>query len=83
MTTTAASLLNVMRIRLSMCDSGTIAPPSVVVEATRALVDELGILDPEEEVEIAYSENPFHAQYIRRKTGKILAEFTVDVSGNT
>lgn len=79
MGTTVASLLGIMKVRLTMCESGVIAPPLEVIGATRALVAELDMLDPEEIVVIAYSKNPFHAQYIRQKTGKLLTEFTIDV----
>jgi len=78
MSTTVASLLGIMKVRLSMYETGVIAPPLEVIVATRALVAELDVLTPKEIVDIVYSRNPFHAQYIRKKTGKLLAEFTID-----
>jgi len=80
MSATVASLLDVMKIRLSMCESGLIAPPLEVIDATRKLVAELSVLDLTEEIEVSYSKNPFHAQYVRNKTGKVLAEFTIDIN---
>jgi hypothetical protein len=79
MSATVASLLDVMQIRLSMCDSGLIKPPREVVDATRALVAELNSLDPLEAIEVMYSKNPIHVQYVRQKAGNILAGFTVDL----
>jgi len=77
MTASVASLLDVMKFRLLMCDSGRITPPAELINATRTLVDELNALDSREEIEITYSTNPFNAKYIRRSTGVVLAEFTV------
>jgi len=77
MTANVASLLDVMKFRLSMCDSGRITPSAEVIKATRILVNELNALDSQEEIEITYSTNPFHAKYIRLSTGVVLAEFTV------
>lgn len=77
MSATAASLLNVMKVRLSMYDSGLIQPSPDVIDATRLLVHKLNLLDPVEEIEVQYSESPLHVQYIRTKTKILLAEFTV------
>jgi hypothetical protein len=74
---TAESLLGVMKVGLSMCDSGLIQPSPDIIEATRLLVSELNLLDPAEEIEVRYSKSPLHVQYIRTKTKILLAEFTV------
>lgn len=79
MSATAAGLLNVMNVRLSMLDSGRITPLPAVADATRLLVTELRLLDPSERIEVRVSKNPFYAQYIRTKTNKVLAEFTADI----
>jgi hypothetical protein len=79
MSTTVASLLEVMEVRLSMYDRKLIKPHPDVAEATRLLVSKLSLLDPAEELEVRYSMNPFHVQYIRKKPERLLAEFTVAI----
>ncbi len=73
--TTVKSLLDVMAFRLSMIDAGTIRPTKVVVDATRILVQQLGDLDSTEEIEVSIlNRDPLLAQYIRTKTGEVIAE---------
>jgi len=79
MNATVAGLLDVMSFRLSMLDSGRITPPPAVADATRLLVTELCLLDPSETIEVRVSKDPFHAEYIRSKTNKVLAEFSTDI----
>ena len=79
MNTTVASLWNTMKVRLSMYEEELIKPHPDVVVATRLLVSELSLLDPAEEIEVRYSMSPLHAQYIRKKPERLLAEFTVDI----
>jgi hypothetical protein len=75
MSATVKSLADVMSFRLAMIDAGTISPSKLVVEATRKLVQELGELDSNEEIEVSISQrDPLKAQYIRTKTGVVLAE---------
>jgi hypothetical protein len=58
-----------------MIDAGTITPSELVVEATRKLVQELGELDSNEEIDVSILQrDPLKAQYIRTKTGVVLAE---------
>lgn len=79
MNATVAGLLDVMSFRLSMLDSGRITPPPAVADATRLLVTGLSLLDPSETIEVRVSKSPFHAEYIRTKTNKVLAEFSTDI----
>lgn len=74
MSTTSSELLSIMSVRLSMIESGVTIPHPVVVGATRLLVERLNALPPGEAVQIAYSENPLHAKYIRQSSGEVLAE---------
>jgi hypothetical protein len=75
MSTTVKSLVDVMSFRLAMIDAGTISPSKLVVEATRKLVQELGELDSNEEIEVLIMQrDPLMAKYIRTKTGAVLAE---------
>jgi hypothetical protein len=74
MSTTSSELLSIMSVRLAMIESGVTKPHSTVATATRLLVERLNALAPDEAVQIAYTENPLHAKYIRQSTGEILAE---------
>lgn len=75
MSTTSSELLNIMSVRLAMVESGVTNPHPAVATATRHLVARLNELAPDEAVQIAYTENPLHAMYIRQSTGEVLAEF--------
>lgn len=78
MSTTVKSLGDVMALRLAMINAGTISPSKLVVEATRKLVKELDEIDSNEEIEVSIlQKSPLKAQYIRTKTGAILAEIDV------
>ncbi|CAM8632104.1 hypothetical protein MCEZEM1_03337 [Comamonadaceae bacterium] len=69
------SYLDVMSVRLGMIDAGVIFPSRSVADATRKLVQRLGELDPEEEIEVSIARTePLKAKYIRIKTGDLLAE---------
>ena len=75
MGTSVKSLLDIMSVRLAMYDAGTIRPAKVVADATRALVQRLGGLEPTEDIEVfILDREPLHAQYIRTRTGEVLAE---------
>lgn len=75
MSATVKSLVDTMGIRLRMIDAGTISPSKSVVEATRRLVHELEELDSNEEIQVLILQrDPLMAQYIRMKTGAVLAE---------
>jgi hypothetical protein len=75
MSATVKSLADVMTVRLAMIDAGSISPSKLVVEATRKLVQELGKLESSEEIEVSILQrDPLKAQYIRTKTGVVLAE---------
>ena len=75
MSATVKSLADVMGLRLRMINAGTIFPSELVVEETKKLVQKLGELDPNEEIEISILQKaPLKAQYIRTKTGAVLAE---------
>lgn len=63
-----------MSVRLSMLDSGIAKPHPMVAAATRLLVVRLGALSPDEAIEIACTQKPLHAKYIRQSTGEVLAE---------
>jgi hypothetical protein len=70
-----------MTIRHSLQLEGRSHPHPSVVEATRQLVEKLAQLDPTETIDIiVVAENPVLAQYIRAKTGELLAE--IDTGGN-
>ena len=73
--TTAKSLLRIMSVRHAMHLDGTTRPAPAVADATKELVDKLSKLDPTESIDIAViAEEPLHAQYVRLKTGELLAE---------
>ena len=75
MSATVKSLADVMAFRLAMIDAGKISPSKLVAEATRKLVQELGELDSNEEIEVSILQrDPLKAQYIRTKTGAVLAK---------
>lgn len=75
MSTDVKSLFDIMSFRLSRYDAGTIHPAKVVFDATRELVQKLGTLEPTEDIDIrVLSSDPLHAQYIRKRTGEVLAE---------
>jgi hypothetical protein len=75
MTTDVKSLFDIMSLRLRMYDEGTIHPDKVVSDATRELVHKLGRLEPTEGIDVRIlSADPIHAQYIRTRTGEVLAE---------
>jgi hypothetical protein len=74
MSTTAEALLNIMSVRLSMQEAGTIKPHPSGVLATRQLVEKLSVLAPNESVEISYTLEPFNVRYVRIQTGEVLAE---------
>jgi len=75
MSTNAGTLLDIMSLRLEMQKDGTTNPHAIVKKATQTLVTELSQLEASEKIEIViHSNNPFYAQYIRTKTGKVLAE---------
>jgi len=73
MTTTARELLDIMNVRLAMLEEGLIKPSSAVAEATRDLVDRLADLASDEKVEIVYTTDPLHVEYIRSSTNEVLA----------
>lgn len=74
MSATAEALLNIMSVRLAMEESGTTKPHPPASRATRQLVQKLAALAPDENVDISYNLGPFHATYVRRQTGEVLAE---------
>ena len=75
MSVTVKSLADVMIVRSTMIDDGTISPSKLVVEATKKLVIELGELDSNEEIEVSILQrDPLKARYIRVNTGAVLAE---------
>lgn len=74
MSTTAQALLNIMTVRLGMQEDGTTHPHPSVARATKQLVSRLSALTPEEEIEISYQVDPFHAKYICVRTSEVLAE---------
>ena len=58
-----------------MCDAGTIRPEAIVVDATKRLVHRLRELDPTEDIDLfILNRDPLHAQYVRTRTGEVLAE---------
>ena len=72
------SLLRTMLIKRGMAEDGTTRPDIVAVNLFRTLVDRLQELDSDEEIEInVVSSEPLFAQYIRSKTGEILAEISM------
>ena len=82
MSATVKSLVDVMTLRLAMIDAGTISPSESVVEATRTLVKNLGEIDSNEEIDVSIlQKSPMRAQYIRTRTGEILAE--IDTTHDT
>jgi hypothetical protein len=77
--TTAKSLLRIMAVRQGMQIGGITHPPSAVVNATNELVERLISLDPMEAIDVhVVAEHPIHAQYIRTKTGELLAEIKAE-----
>jgi hypothetical protein len=77
--TSAKSLLLIMTIRHGMHVKGKIHPHPSVVDATEQLVKKLAELDPSEPIDIVVlSKNPVHAQYLRAKTGELLAEIKIE-----
>ena len=73
--TNAKSLLRIMTVRRDMQVQGITHPQPCVVAATKDLVEKLTRLDPTELIDvIVLAEVPIHAQYVRTKTGEILAE---------
>lgn len=76
MSTTARELLDLMKVRHVMQESGMTSPPPTVVAATKQLIASLEALPPDEEVRIEYTSTPFHAQYIRQNTNEVLAELS-------
>jgi hypothetical protein len=72
--TTAKALLDIMKVRLSMLEQGTIEPSSAVAAATRQLVERLAALPNDEAIQIEYTREPLHAKYIRMSTNEVLAE---------
>jgi hypothetical protein len=56
-------------------------PYPSVVNATKQLVEKLGTLDPTETIDVVVlADNPVHAQYVRSKTGELLAD--IQIEGN-
>jgi hypothetical protein len=77
--TSAKSLLRIMTIRHSMQMEEITHPQPSVVSATKQLVEKLATLDPTEAIDVVVlAENPVHAQYIRAKTGELLAEMQIE-----
>lgn len=75
MTIDVKSLFNIMSLRLRIYDAGTIHPAKFVSDATRELVHKLGRLEPTEDIDVRIlNSDPIHAQYIRTRTGEVLAE---------
>jgi DNA-binding HxlR family transcriptional regulator len=80
--TTAKALLHIMSVRLALYNDGTIHPEKIIAHLTKDLVQRLEKLEPTEGIEIRiFSEDPLHAQYVRTRTGEVLAE--IDQSTNT
>jgi hypothetical protein len=74
-----SSLLRIMTIRRSMQVEGITHPQPYVVNATKQLVEKLATLDPTEAINVVIlANNPVHAQYIRAKTGELLAEIHME-----
>jgi hypothetical protein len=64
-----------MTVRHDMQVKGITHPQPSVVNATKQLVEKLAKLDPLEAIDVVVlAEDPVHAQYIRAKTGELLAE---------
>ena len=77
--TSSKSLLRIMTIRHSMQVEGKTHPHPSVVKATKQLVEKLAELDPTEAIDVVVlAENPVHAQYIRARTGELLAEIQME-----
>jgi DNA-binding HxlR family transcriptional regulator len=73
--TSAESLLITMSIRRAMQADGITRPSLSVREATEVLVEKLRLLDATEAIDVVViSEVPVHVQYVRVKTGELLAE---------
>jgi hypothetical protein len=75
MSGTSSSLLDAMKVRLSMIESGMISPNPLVATATRQLIERLSELPPDEKIQVSYTTNPLHVQYFRHSTGEVIAEF--------
>lgn len=73
------SLLQTMTIRRAMQVEGITHPHLSVANATKQLVEKLATLDPTEAINVVIlAKNPVHAQYIRAKTGELLAEIQME-----
>lgn len=77
MSTTSSELLKIMSMRLAMLESGVTNPHPSAAAATRLLVERLSSLPHDEAVQIACTEDPLHARYIRTSTGEVLAEISL------
>ena len=84
MGTTVGQLLDIMKVRLAMQIDGTTNPSSQVKKATESLVEKLASIDKNEIIDIVII-NPelLNAQYIRSRTGEVLAEINEIVQTNT
>lgn len=71
-TTTAKAVLFDMRFRLDMIRKGMIHPSEDVTAATKALVDELSLLPPDERITISTHDGAY-AQWVQESTGRVLA----------
>ena len=69
----AGELLKTMKVRLEMQTEGIANPSKSVKAATRSLVEKLSDIDPQEDVEVTWS-NLVLAKYVRVSTGEVLAE---------
>jgi hypothetical protein len=77
--TSAKSLLQIMTVRQGMQVRGITHPHPSVVNATNELVERLTSLDPTEAINVVVvAENPVQVQYIRAKTGELLAEIRAE-----
>jgi hypothetical protein len=74
MSTTARELLSIMKARLSILESEGTEPHASAAAATRQLVERLAVLPPSEVIQIEYTTEPLHAQYIRESSREVLAE---------
>jgi hypothetical protein len=73
MAANAGELFETMKVRLSMQEDGIINPSNSVKNATRTLVEKLGNIESDEEIEVVIKP-PLLARYITIKTNEILAE---------
>lgn len=79
MSAKAGDLLNIMDLRLRIQQDRDTNPAEAIKVATKLLVEKLSKIDPNEDIVInAVNSNGVFAQYIRKKTGVVLAELRDD-----